>query len=502
MTRFRVEALLSAFPKLMESGRDHTFIETETVRYVYEPMGALYMLLVTNKASNILEDLVTLRLLARVVQDCCDFQVNEEIVLKNAFSLVFAFDEVVSFGHRENVTISQVKMYTDMDSQEEKGAKILEQSKINEAREYAKKKQIQLANLHAPQSGSSENSLERPSMPSFGNRSLEHKSLRMDSSSNGHSMQMSPSPSPYAMMLSDGPEPLQPKAPTKGMVLLKKQPVDPFASLSMTEPSPVDAVQEDAVAAQKAPAVANPLTDLLKVEIDEQIKAKLEVEGSLQGELECVGDFRVTVFDTSKADLACFKLAPQDQSFKYKMHPNLNKVSQANNILEVRDASKRYKANMPVPLLKWRSTSTSEADLPMSLSCWPSATADGSQIVLEYELLATDTALEDVHIVFPCPPNARTSISCAQPGQATYDPGNQQVRWTIPSIDLSEGSCGTLEFNTTADIASLLPYRFTAVRRGQTKCPMDVLECYHQSDNSIINFALEKTCTYTVTVGA
>merc|ERR1712151_401162 len=140
MTRLRVEGLLSAFPKLIESGRDHTFIETETVRYVYQPMESLYLLLVTNKSSNILEDLETLRLLAKVVQDCCQIQVNEELVLKHAFDIVFTFDEVISFGHRESVTLSQIKTYTEMDSHEEKLAQMIQQSKENEAKEISKKR--------------------------------------------------------------------------------------------------------------------------------------------------------------------------------------------------------------------------------------------------------------------------------------------------------------------------------------------------------------------------
>merc|ERR1719231_612711 len=149
MTRLRVEGLLSAFPKLVDSGRDHTYIETETVRYVYQPMESLYLLLVTNRSSNILEDLETLRLLAKVVQDCCQQQVNEELILKHAFDIVFAFDEVISFGHRESVTLSQIKTYTEMDSHEEKLHQMMEQSKIHEAKEIAKRKQLELAKQRA-----------------------------------------------------------------------------------------------------------------------------------------------------------------------------------------------------------------------------------------------------------------------------------------------------------------------------------------------------------------
>ena len=70
------------------------------------PQG-LYLLLVTNKSSNILEDLETLRLLSKVIPEYVH-PVDEEAVCLGAFDLIFAFDEVISMGHKENITVIQV----------------------------------------------------------------------------------------------------------------------------------------------------------------------------------------------------------------------------------------------------------------------------------------------------------------------------------------------------------------------------------------------------------
>jgi len=67
ISRSRIEGLLAAFPKLAGTGKQHTYVETENVRYVYQNIEALYLLVITNKQSNILEDLETLRLLSKLV---------------------------------------------------------------------------------------------------------------------------------------------------------------------------------------------------------------------------------------------------------------------------------------------------------------------------------------------------------------------------------------------------------------------------------------------------
>ena len=98
MNRLRVEGLLAAFPKLVGHAKQHTFVETDSVRYVYQPLeNQMYLLLVTTKASNIVEDLGTLRLLAKVVPDVAG-SLQEQAINEHAFDLIFAFDEVLTAG--------------------------------------------------------------------------------------------------------------------------------------------------------------------------------------------------------------------------------------------------------------------------------------------------------------------------------------------------------------------------------------------------------------------
>jgi hypothetical protein len=174
VSRLQIEGLLSAFSKLIDSsnreggsgsspGRpDHTFVETDSVRFVYQPMeSGLFLVLTTTKNSNMIENLETLRLLSKLMQEICHKNpassstqsaiTNEDTVIKNAFDIVFAFDEAISFGYREPVTASQINQYVEMDSHEERLHQMIQQSKENEAKEQARRKQLELAELRKKQ---------------------------------------------------------------------------------------------------------------------------------------------------------------------------------------------------------------------------------------------------------------------------------------------------------------------------------------------------------------
>lgn len=71
VSRTRIESLLSAFPRLLETAVNSqvTFIDADTVRYVYQPLEEFYLVLVTTTTSNIVEDLATLQLMRRLISD-------------------------------------------------------------------------------------------------------------------------------------------------------------------------------------------------------------------------------------------------------------------------------------------------------------------------------------------------------------------------------------------------------------------------------------------------
>jgi len=80
ITRLKLEEYMANFPKLIESGKHPsltlpgkqcTHIETESIRYVYLPIEKLYLILITNKNSNIIEDLEVIRQLHQVVIQQC-----------------------------------------------------------------------------------------------------------------------------------------------------------------------------------------------------------------------------------------------------------------------------------------------------------------------------------------------------------------------------------------------------------------------------------------------
>eukprot|EP00397_Hematodinium_sp_SG-2012_P016405 GEMP01016736.1.p1 GENE.GEMP01016736.1~~GEMP01016736.1.p1 ORF type:complete len:540 (+),score=129.09 GEMP01016736.1:179-1798(+) len=517
MSRIRIEGILSTFPKLLDSGKDHTFIETETVRYVYQPVEQLYLVVVTNKTSIIMEDLETLKLLAKVVQETCGGKITEELVVSKAFDLIFAFDEVVSFGYRENVTMAQITSYIEMDSHEEKLARMIELGKLNAANEAAKKRAGELKKMKMGTGkemagiGSAAFSGGGKSGGVASSATEEEQQFKQQQSVQ-QVMAAVPLPASTWGQEEDTNPSHAAKMGKKGLSLGAKKPVfEPTypmglaagvgAGMTMAQAEAPNIASYAPEEAAPVPLAANPLKEPVSVNIEEQITANLHSEGGINGEIEVQGKFDIIVFD-QKADQVCFELGDLKEGiFKYKGNPVLNKQSQAKGLLEPKDPSKpAYAPNILKPLLKWLMKSKEEEHVPISLSCWPSPTPDGANVVLEYELTNTNVTLTDVHVRFPCPAHARANIESPDQGQAEYDNAAQQIHWYIPRID-SDDFNGTLEFTASCDSAQLMPFTFTAESQ-QLMAPVGIKRCYHQTRDEDLNYALKSVARYGFTIGA
>ena len=81
--------------------------------------------------------------------------IEESEIRENAFNLIFAFDEIVALGYRENVYLAQIRTYVEMDSQEEKVYLALRKSQEREAKNKMreKAKELQRQRLEAQKRG-------------------------------------------------------------------------------------------------------------------------------------------------------------------------------------------------------------------------------------------------------------------------------------------------------------------------------------------------------------
>ena len=114
ITRMDLEEYIVQFSRGVDSCKEITHFESDKVRYIFIPVESLYLILITTKNSNIIEDTEILKLIYRLIQDLCD-KINSE----NAFEIMLGIDDIVSLGYRNSVNLGQIKQYLQMESIEE-----------------------------------------------------------------------------------------------------------------------------------------------------------------------------------------------------------------------------------------------------------------------------------------------------------------------------------------------------------------------------------------------
>ncbi|CAG2256121.1 ARCN1 [Mytilus edulis] len=444
MTRSRIEGLLAAFPKLMSSGKQHTFVETESIPEYCRNM-------------------------------------EEAEIGDQAFSLIFAFDEIVALGYRENVNLAQIRTFTEMDSHEEKVAISVRETQEREAKEAMKKraKELQQERKEAGRSGKGIGYAG-----GFGSSSYSSSSSSRDIIEPTPSAETKPS---YTSV------PSKPSGTGKALKLgSKKKDVDTFVGQLESEGQKVvssNTSVSSTVAKASTPAVDQ---DGVHIVMEEKVSLTAGRDGGLQS-MEILGMVKVKVNDEQYGRIKVQMINNDKKGTQLQTHPNVDKkrFSTTSNI-QLKNPEKPFPLHQDVGVLKWRYTTQDESNMPLSINCWPNETGNGCDVNIEYQLEQPQLELNDVTINIPLPTGVGAPVVGDCDGEYNYDSRKSMLVWSLPVIDASNKS-GSLEFSIAGHPDDFFPVHVNFMSK-KSYCDLQISDVRLIDGEQPVKYSSEVMC--------
>lgn len=407
-------------------------------------MDELYLVLITNRQSNILQDIDSLHLFGQVVTSICK-KPDEREILRNAFELLSAFDELVTMGYRENLSLSQIKTFLEMESHEERIQEIIARNKELEASEERKRKakQLEMQRKEAARSAAYGRGIA-PKMPQQPTYTPPVRPESYDT---------------YEAEKNKIANKFTSSRPTKGMQLGKKSKTsNAFAKVQQelgaveteTTSAPLenelpDRTLPSATSHELHPSHSSPIL----VTISETLSATLSREGALKS-FEVKGDLQLRITDPALTKLALSVQAVEGPlKSQFRTHPNVDKnLFTSQKILQLKDTGKRFPTNNSIGVLRWRATAAADTPdiLPITFTAWVNRSDDSYTVTIEYELTNLDLTLRDVSVTIPY----SSSEPAVSSFDAIYQVAGDSLEWTIGTVDADNAS-GSFEFEASTD---------------------------------------------------
>lgn len=499
MTRMRIEGMLAAFPKLINSNeasgskRQHTYVETDSVRYLFQPIEDLYLVLITTKGSNIVQDLSSLQLISKILPDVCQ-PISETTVSEKVFELIFAFDEVMTMGYREDISIQEIRRNLEMESHEEKLHDMLRESKEADARDEMKRK---VASIRAAQRDNRDlGGIEgRPSnYEGFGSStadypvepSLAESAEMADYKGFGFEVKREiREVEEVASRLKLG----------KGMSLRKKKKkgqdvIDDLADEEGIDKSLLERQKAVGKNSLQQQSISTKREDV-EIESMETVSISALSDGSITN-YEVKGVMSVVCqegFTDVNIQLSDNYLHSSFYShFKLTASPKLSKADFSKHLLKLRNDK-----DFPVTkfsLLNWKMKSTDEELLPLKVIFWPELNGSKANVSVEVNLndgLCNDTGITDVLIKIPLGRSTNTEsfeVISLENGMYRLNTRKNEIEWEIALMN-SENPNGLLEFEVDLeDTDCLFPVLLT-FSSNQTLLPLKVSRVSSKSGSEV-----------------
>ncbi|RWS09780.1 coatomer subunit delta-like protein [Dinothrombium tinctorium] len=423
MTRSRIEGLLTAFTKLITKDKQHTFIETDAVRYVYQAL--------------------------------MDPTSDEQQILDNAFTLIFAFDEIVALGYRESVNMSQVRTFIEMDSHEERVYVAVRQTQEREAKQKMREKAKELSKLQRTQQLGNKNvgstitsSLPVSSTTDFREPTVGDRAI-------GSSISSSLPPS-------------RPRGTSKALKLGSKAGQGLFSQVN-EEQLVTELRQEETPGTVTAPAAAES-EEPVTVTVEEKLKCEVARDGGVARSCELSGIMQVLIKEEAyrrvKISVEC-----EDESVQIQTHPSIDKeLFKQQKLIGLRQKS--FPLGVSVGVLKYRRVSTSGDDWPpLIINAWP----NGNNCNLELQI---NKPLHDITINIPCPSQPMVN-ECSE---GDYEWKRKTLTWKLSFLNMDSPNA-TIDFdlNETLQNDDFFPITCNFQSEGNLS-GIKVLSVYNEDD--------------------
>uniref|UniRef100_A0A8B9NL18 Coatomer subunit delta n=1 Tax=Accipiter nisus TaxID=211598 RepID=A0A8B9NL18_9AVES len=325
----------------------------------------------------------------KIPEYCRALEENE--ISEHCFDLIFAFDEIVALGYRENVNLAQIRTFTEMDSHEEKVFRAVRETQEREAKAEMRRKakELQQARRDAERQGK-----KAPGFGGFGSSAV----------SGGTTAAMITETIIETEKPKVAPAPARPSGPSKALKLgAKGKEVDNFVDKLKSEGENImTSVGKRSTEAAKV--LAPPVNmESVHMKIEEKISLTCGRDGGLQN-MELHGMIMLHISDEKFARIRLHVENEDKRGVQLQTHPNVDKkLFTAESQIGLKNPEKSFPINSDVGVLKWRLQTTEESFIPLTINCWPSESGNSCDVNIEYELQEESLELNDVIITIPLP---------------------------------------------------------------------------------------------------
>lgn len=301
-----------------------------------------------------------------------------------------------------------------MESHEEKLLAMVQESKMNQAKEIMKQKEKELKSQQPAASGfgffSSLFSTVSQTVRSIDSAATKPAASRPVES---YVDTRATAPMRYASLSSlTHSEPTSTPSLGRGMQLsgAKKD------SLSVGPPRllhPQNLMREDHLvvpSTTKKAAAAPVSSSAVDVKIEEELTVKLSRDGLIEtADVKGTLSVRANAPEASRVLIRLSDFAAP--GFQLQLHPTIARSFLSDHVLTLKQADRGFPVDSSVSVLRWRQPNGGDALVPLSVTCWPEVLEDGCNVNVEYTLnREVLPALSNVRICIPLPAGASPEI--------------------------------------------------------------------------------------------